>query len=114
MRILRTTTAFTVAMALAVAGLSIGPAQAQRAHGSLGCSSMLSVDPNPHGILIKNLDEGGHTIPRGTTFQWVMAPSGQHGVVTLTADLKPGRTFYIDDVLTGPGKGNVECTIVVA
>jgi len=86
---------------------------AQRAHG-LGCSSMLSVDPTPRGVLIKNLDETGQTIRRGTTFEWVMAPSGQHGVVTLTEDLKPGRTFYIENVLTGPGTGNVECTIVFA
>jgi len=111
---LRTTTAVAVALAIGAAGFSTAPVLAQRAHGSLGCSSMLSVDPNPRGILIKNLDEGGHTIPRGTTFQWVMAPSGQHGVVTLTADLKPGWTFYIDEVLTGPGKGNVDCTIILA
>lgn len=108
---LKLTTLATAALALALVGLSTGAAEAKR-QGSLACDTLAWLEDNPRGVLIKNLDEGGHTIPRGTTFTWVVTPSGQRGTVTLTADLKPGRTFYIDNVLSGPASKNTDCAIV--
>jgi hypothetical protein len=101
----------TAVTAIVMLALAAGPVEA-KAPRSLSCSSLGLMGGNPKSLQIANRDETGSTIRAGTTFSWQMSPSGQTGVVTLQADMKPGKTLVLDNALKGPIDQNVDCKIV--
>ena len=104
----------TAVAAIVALALAMGPAEAAKAPRSLSCSSLGWMGGNPKSLQIANRDETGSTVRAGTTFGWVMSPSGQSGVITLKADMKPGKTLVIDNALKGALEQNADCKIVAA
>lgn len=104
-------TALVLSIAAAML-LPTGTAEAA-APRSLTCSSLGWMGGDPKALQIANKATGA-TVRAGTSFRWVMSPSGQSGVVTLDADMKPGRTMVLDHVLKGALEQNADCKIVAA
>jgi hypothetical protein len=104
-------TKLTAVAAIVALALAMGPAEA-KAPRSLSCSSLGWMGGNPKSLQIANRDETGSTVRAGTTFGWVMSPSGQSGVITLKADMKPGKTLVLDGVLKGALEQNANCKLV--